>query len=269
MSIRAIFLTTAIFIGIITLSFGQTSQQNQRAHNTIFSTDWYSLTKDYMTWYNYTYYNIHLSQNFIGLDLDSTKIEKSVFLDKLTSGDLIAFNTSIVNRQPVYKLFKLNSDDESIKATIKQMADTEIRNSKMEGTRFPEFGFTDLTGQSYNNISSIGKLTVLKCWFIHCAACVKEFPELNALVNQYQSDSGVQFISLALDKKSDLIKFLKKEKFKYAVIPEMEFFMKDQLKITAYPTHMLIDKNGIIIKVVHTIEELIPFLEKEKSERLP
>lgn len=36
-----------------------------------FSTDWKTLTKDFMTWYNYTYYNIQLSQDFIGLDIDS------------------------------------------------------------------------------------------------------------------------------------------------------------------------------------------------------
>jgi len=36
----------------------------------IFTTDWKTLTKDYMTWYNYTYYNVRLSQDFVGLNID-------------------------------------------------------------------------------------------------------------------------------------------------------------------------------------------------------
>ena len=69
-------------------------------------------------------------------------------------------------------------------------------------------------------------------------------------------------ISLAIDKKDNLIKFLKTKKFKYAVVPEMKNFMSSDLTITQYPTHLLIDKTGKIVKVVNRIEELVPFLEK-------
>jgi thiol-disulfide isomerase/thioredoxin len=222
-----------------------------------------------MTWYNYTYYNVRLSQDFIGLDIDSIKIDKTAFLNKLMLGNAVAFKTKILRGKPVYQLFNINSADESIKATVKQMASTEMRHYKMEGIEIPEFNFTDLNGKVYNKLSTTGKKVVLKCWFIHCVACVKEFPELNKLVDENHGRDDILFISLAMDSKQDLIKFLDTRKFKYAVIPEMKNYMVDKLNVTEYPTHLLIDGNGKIIKVVNRIDDLTPFLNKENSKNIP
>lgn len=230
----------------------------------VFQTDWTTLTKDFNTWYNYTYYNIRLSENFIGLDTDSTTISKSTFLNKLINGNSVAFKIKISQGKSVYKLYKLNSKDESIKATIQQMAATEMVHFKMEGTEMPKYDFTDLNGKTYDNISTKGKIIVFKCWFIHCVACVKEFPELNNLVQENKNRNDILFISLAMDSKQDLITFLKTKEFKYAVIPETKSFMIDKMHITEYPTHLLIDRNGKIVKVVNRIQDLIPFINKEE-----
>jgi peroxiredoxin len=222
-----------------------------------------NLTKDFMTWYNYTYYTIRLSQDFIGLDIDSIKIDKMTFLNKLLNDNVVAFKTKIWRGQSVYQLFKLNSNDENIKATIKQMASAEIAHFKMEGVEIPEFHFTDINGKVYDKSSTKGKIVVLKCWFIHCVACVKEFPELNKLVDDNNGRSNILFISLASDSKNDLIKFLETKEFKYATVPEMSNYMTDKLNITEYPTHLLIDREGKIKKVVNSIEDLVPFLKNE------
>ena len=226
-----------------------------------FTTDWKTLTKNFTTWYNYTYYNIRLSEDFIGLDVDSTKIDKATFLHKLMTENVAAFKIKIVQGKSVYQLFKFNSTDESIESTIKQMASTEIAHFKMEGTELPEFNFIDINGRVYNKSSVKGKIVVLKCWFIHCVACVKEFPELNKLVDEYRDRSDIFFISLALDPKEKLLKFFETINFKYATVPEMNNYITDKLNITEYPTHLLIDRNGKIIKVVNRIEELAPFLK--------
>jgi thiol-disulfide isomerase/thioredoxin len=177
---------------------------------------------------------------------------------------LVAFKIKISQGKLVYKLYKLNSKDESIKATIKQMATTEMVHFKMEGTEMPKYNFTDLNGKTYDNTSTKGKIVVLKCWFIHCVACVKEFPDLNNLVQENKNRNDILFISLAMDSKQDLITFLKTKEFKYAVIPETKSFMNDKMHITEYPTHLLIDRNGKIVKVVNRIEDLIPFINKEE-----
>jgi cytochrome oxidase Cu insertion factor (SCO1/SenC/PrrC family) len=94
----------------------------------------------------------------------------------------------------------------------------------MEGTKMSEFNFIDLNGKNYDKSSTKGKIVVLKCWFIHCVACVKEFPELNKLVDENKNRNDILFISLAMDSKQDLIKFLKTKEFKYNVIPEMKSY---------------------------------------------
>ena len=67
-----------------------------------------------------------------------------------------------------------------------------------------------------------------------------------------------------MDPKKDLLTFLKTKEFKYAVIPETTSFMVDKMHINMFPTHLLIDRNGKILKVVNDIQDLIPFLNKEK-----
>jgi hypothetical protein len=55
--------------------------------------------------------------------------------------------------------------------------------------------------------------------------------------------------------------------FKYATVPNMQQYITQKLNTTAYPTHILINRNGKIVKVVNKIEDLLPFLtiETEKN----
>ena len=101
------------------------------------------------------------------------------------------------------------------------------------------------------------------------SACVKEFPELNKLVDEYHGRNDIVFISLALDTKENLLKFLEKKEFKYASVPEMKNYMDKKLNITQYPTHLLIDRNGKIMKVVNRIDDLIPFIKIEAGKNTP
>ena len=119
-----------------------------------------------------------------------------------------------------------------------------------------------MNGKTYDRFTTKGKVLVIKCWFIRCVACLKEFPELNKLVDKYKDRNDMLFISLAIDSKQDLISFLNTKEFKYAVVPDKEKC------ITAYPTHILIDKNGKIVKVVNGIDDLIPFIEKQAEKLL-
>jgi peroxiredoxin len=221
------------------------------------------ITKDFTTWYNYTYHNIHLEQEFLGQDQYKNKIDKKTFLHRLLSGDFIAIKTVEKGNVPVYQLYKPSYHEPGIQRTMIQMAQTAIALSAMEGKELPEYHFKDLDGKTYNRNDTKGKILVLKCWFIHCSACVKEFPALNKLVEQYKDRNDIQFISLAPDSEQDLITFLNKKPFRYAVIPEMGNYMQSKLKVNAYPTHLLINKEGKIVKVSNSIEDLIPSLEKE------
>ena len=222
-----------------------------------------ALQKDFATWWAYMYDNVKLSQDFVGLDVDSTVITKKDFLARLTSGRVVPFKVLVRDGVPYYRLYAVNKAQAGIVETIKQTAASEIDHFRMEGKALPAYQFTDIAGKTYSSSANQGKLMVFKCWFIGCVACVKEFPELNKLVDSYQDRSDIVFISLALDKKENLVRFLQTHPLQYATVPEMKDFMQGPLSVSACPTHILLDRAGKIVKVVNRIDELKPFIDKQ------
>ena len=132
----------------------------------------------------------------------------------------------------------------------------------MEGETFPKFDFTDLAGDYFTSENTTGKLTIFKTWFIGCKACVEEFPELNELVDRHKDENDITFISLALDAASELEMFLLKKPFQYKVVPEMGDFIEKTLGLQIYPSHIIVDKEGRIVKVVNKASEMISVLER-------
>ena len=45
-------------------------------------------------------------------------------------------------------------------------------------------------------------------------------------------------------------------------------YMTDKLEIGIYPTHILVNRNGKIVKVTNTLEDMIPSLEREIEKNL-
>lgn len=244
---------------------GQPNAINSQA-TVNFNTKPTDILKDFSTWYNYTYYQIRLTQDFVGINANDTLINKTQFLNSLLTGKFLAIKTSSKNNLPTYKLFELDTDKAEIALTIVQLADIEMSHYKMEGRKLPLFNFTDLNGIVYNKVTTRGKVLVLKCWFIHCVACVNEFPELNRLVDEYKKDSAFKFVSLARDNKNDLIAFLKQRQFNYAVVPNSGNYMVNSLGMQEYPTHIVVDESGTILKVVNSVDDLVPFLKTIRNK---
>jgi peroxiredoxin len=219
------------------------------------------VTKDFNSWYEYMYSHISLSKDFIPRNADGQVIKKVDFLDQLISGNYVPLETAVQNGQSVYQLFPFTSKDQYIVSTITQMAATSKKHYQLEGMPLPDFKFSDINGKTYSKASLLGKTLVLKCWFIRCVACVKEFPVLNQLVDDHKGDSNLVFISLALDTQEKLQQFLTTKPFSFAVVPNMETYMTEQLHVTEYPTHFLVGNDGHIKKVVGTIEELLPYIK--------
>lgn len=67
-----------------------------------------------------------------------------------------------------------------------------------------------------------------------------------------------------------MISFLKKKPFNYNIIPNQKKFLDEILKVNVYPSHFLIDGEGIVKKVTNNAEEIIDYFEiyymKNKSK---
>lgn len=213
------------------------------------------IEKDFNSWWIYHNSNIQLSSSFTALDAASNFISKRDFFELLTTGKFIALKLTGENGES-YRLFELGKNaDPEIGNVMKNIASVEFEHYKLEGTKFPDFNFTDLNGQIFKSNDFKDKIVVLKCWFIRCQACVAEMPELNELIDQYKNDRNIVFLSLASDSSESLQRFLLKREFKYPVISVSKEYFSDSLKISSFPTHFIIRK-GKIFKVVNSANEL-------------
>jgi peroxiredoxin len=121
--------------------------------------------------------------------------------------------------------------------------------SAQQKTLAPDFDLTSLTDKNFKLSELKGKYVVLNFWFIHCAPCVKEIPQLNKLVSTYGKGNFV-FLALTIDNKYDLDSFLKKKPFTYNIIPKslpviMKFHPADEPNVS-FPTHVVINPKGEI-----------------------
>ncbi|WP_029273663.1 TlpA disulfide reductase family protein [Flavobacterium sp. KJJ] len=224
------------------------------------------IQKNFSDWSAYQNKNIMLSRDFVALDSSFKEISKEAFLNELTEGNLIPIRLKSDDSIYYYKLFQIQpSSDSSIKATINQIAFDALKNYKMEGTPFPKFSFTDLNGNSVSNESMKGKIIVIKCWYIHCTPCIREFPQVNKLVEEYKDRKDILFISLAEDSAEQLKLFLARKPLSYSVIPDMKVYMNEALQLNSFPTHFILNKEGLIAKVLPNFESLEVALTKESK----
>lgn len=215
-------------------------------------------------WWVYHNENINFSKKFIPADYNLIGIDKKVFFQKLLTGNYICF-LEIKDGFTFYRLHGLKKPfDKNISSTIQQIAKKELFYLEKINEPFPKFNFYDIKGNNFTNSKTKGNYLIIKCWFINCKTCVKEFDELNKFTKNHHK---VNFISLTLDKKEDLTKFLKKKPFEYKVIPNQEKFIKEKLGINEFPTHILVNKEGVIERYFEKAADLISYFEElKKSE---
>jgi peroxiredoxin len=257
---KKIIYILAFFVLFISCS-GQTKLGNPEVNPV-------EIQKKFMDWWTYQYNNIMLSIDFVPLDSNSKEITKQAFLQALSEGNYIPIRLESDASVFYYKLFKIEpTSDTSIKATISETAFNETQNLKKEGEPFPKFSFKDLNGNLITNENLKGKVVVIKCWYIHCAACIKEFPEVNNLVKKYKDRKDIIFISLAEDTPQQLKLFLEKKPLSYSVVPNMKTYMNLTLQLNAFPTHFIINKEGAIAKVLSDYKSLEVALEKVSKKQ--
>ncbi|MET0946503.1 MAG: redoxin domain-containing protein [Flavobacterium sp.] len=254
---KSIKFLLAFLITIV--SFGQTKFGNPEI-------DPIKIQKNFSEWSAYQSKNIMLSRDFVALDLLSKEISKETFLNELTNGNFIPIRLKSDDLIYYYKLFKIDpNSDSSIKATINQIGFDALKNYKMEGTAFPKFSFKDLNGNEVSNETMKGKIIVIKCWYIHCTPCIREFSQVNRLTEEYKDRKDILFISLAEDSPEQLKTFLARKPLSYAVIPDMKIYMNETLDLNAFPTHFILNKEGLIAKVLPNFESLEVALAKESK----
>lgn len=218
---------------------------------------------------SFSYYKsdyLKLSEDFTAFNANKEQITTSQFFKLISTGDYLPLRLKIKD-SIVYRLCPIaRPANKDIRSYLRQIGKTELEHYQMEGKSLPPYQFTDLDGQVYTPENTKGKILAINTWFIHCQACNEEMPDLNQLVKKYKNRKDILFVSLAFDAREALKTFLIKKQFDYAVVPVDTSYIEHQLKLNAYPTHLVINKNGLIKKVMNDPGELAIVLAKEAAK---
>ena len=128
-----------------------------------------------------------------------------------------------------------------------QQAKIEAFKSSLINKAIPAFQLTDLNNKIWSSKELKGKVVVINFWFTTCKPCILEMPLLNELVAA-NKDNSVVFLAPAPENETQIKKFLKKFQFDYNIVPSSTDYITS-LSIENFPTHLVIDKEGIIRQV--------------------
>ena len=127
------------------------------------------------------------------------------------------------------------------------------QQKKVNAPPAPAFNVNSIDGKTFDSEKLKGKIVVLNLWFINCPNCVEEIKLLNKVVDEYR-DKDVVFIGMATNDKAKLESFLKKNPFKYHIVPKaMQTILsfgepnKDGEINIPFPMHIVIDRDGKIV----------------------
>lgn len=122
-------------------------------------------------------------------------------------------------------------------------------SAKLEGTVLPYIQLTDLNGRQYSNADLKGKVIVMSFWCTNSQWCVGEMTRLDALAKRYSVHQNMEWIAPSLDPSLQLSHFLQEYSWSYTFIPDQQPLAK-QLGITAFPTHLIINQDGVVAKAI-------------------
>jgi len=129
-----------------------------------------------------------------------------------------------------------------IDSVLRQTKEKILIQEKI-GTKFNYREFKDVNGITYTDRELKDKILVINFWFVGCGPCEVELPELNELVNQYKDNKDIVFISFSRSSESKTRQFLNRKAFNYVTV-SMDETLKNEFKISVYPTNYVIDKLG-------------------------
>ncbi|HVW96466.1 MAG TPA: TlpA disulfide reductase family protein [Mucilaginibacter sp.] len=178
-------------------------------------------------------------------DSTGVRIPYKVWHEKILSGGYMLHTMSMpADTGREYTLVKMTNRDLERMRLLGPPPDESgmIRT----GEKLNLFKIRDIDGMTINPKDLAGKVVVLNFWFIACAPCMAEMPELNKIRMSFAADTNVVFIAIATDKQDALRDFLKDHPFTYRVVANGKNYAS-LYGIKAFPTNIVLDKQGRVV----------------------
>lgn len=111
----------------------------------------------------------------------------------------------------------------------------------------PDFTLPDLGGTRVKLSDFRGKKAVfLNFWASWCPSCQEEMPTMETLYREFKP-RGLEILAVSIDtRKGDVAKFTKMHGVTFPALLDPDQTVFKQYRASKIPTHVLIDRNGVI-----------------------
>jgi len=124
-----------------------------------------------------------------------------------------------------------------------------IRN-ELAAKPAPELNVVDIDGHTVSLSSFKGKTVLLDFWTTWCPPCRADAPALDKLYKKY-SAQDLMIVGISVNEDRSVVeKFLKDHPHSFPVVLTTENEMPRAYQIGAFPTYIVIDRNGAIASAV-------------------
>lgn len=184
---------------------------------------------------------VSLSDSTITFKNQEGKILSKEEAQQLMKG-VFSIKQHIVYGKKIITIIPSGNDERALQKTKMEAFKNSLINKPINS-----FKLTDLSNKLWDSDDVKGKVVVMNFWFTACKPCILEMPHLNRLVAE-NKDKDVIFIAPAPENEMQINKFLKKYSFEYNIIPSSLDYIT-ALNIENFPTHLIVDKEGIVRQV--------------------
>ena len=140
--------------------------------------------------------------------------------------------------------------DKILENVKKQAAAEKIRNSLIEGAKFPDFDEKDVDGKPFSLAAYKGKVVLVDFWATWCGPCVAELPNVMKAYEKHHA-KGFEIIGISLDSdKSKLEKFTKAKNMTWQQYFDGQGWnnkLSTHYGVNSIPATYLLDGEGKII----------------------
>ncbi|MDO4878221.1 MAG: TlpA disulfide reductase family protein [Neisseria sp.] len=114
----------------------------------------------------------------------------------------------------------------------------------------PRFTTTDLNGRTISNAQLQGKVSFINFWFPSCPGCVSEMPKIVKMSQDYRQQPDFQIIGISqpYDSLDSVKNYVQTRHIGFPIIYDEKHGLARAFNTQVYPTSVLTDKKGRIIK---------------------